>query len=232
MNFPARSESSHLRTAATGLSGPCGLRKLAQVILPGYGGYYRDYSNSTLWPVLHSWSERMSRTEEGYDTYRQMNNFIARAAFGLGDRDAFWVHDSHLFPLAADLHKLGIERPTGFFLRTPRPTPDIIERVPNHRELMKSMLEHDLLGFQTNRGLTNFLACLRTYFGLESEDCIVTTERGARRDCKNSQSASIPSSSQSILPQTSRPQSKKISPFLRNFEGAKFAIGGRSANTL
>ncbi|TFV67131.1 hypothetical protein E4K64_38860 [Bradyrhizobium frederickii] len=81
-----------------------------------YQGYYRDYSNSTLWPALHSLSDRISRTQEGYRSYREMNDFIARAAFGLQDRDAFWVHDYHLFPLAADLRKLGIEGPIGFFL--------------------------------------------------------------------------------------------------------------------
>ncbi|WP_235885286.1 trehalose-6-phosphate synthase [Bradyrhizobium frederickii] len=61
-----------------------------------YQGYYRDYSNSTLWPALHSLSDRISRTQEGYRSYREMNDFIARAAFGLQDRDAFWVHDYHL----------------------------------------------------------------------------------------------------------------------------------------
>lgn len=111
----------------------------------------------------------------------RINDFIARAAFDVRDRDAFWVHDYHLLPLGADLHDLGIERPTGFFLHTPWPTPDMIGRVPNHREPMKSMLKYDLLGFQTNRDLNNFLACLRTHFGLESKDGVVTTERGQTR---------------------------------------------------
>ncbi|BCA01164.1 MULTISPECIES: trehalose-6-phosphate synthase [Bradyrhizobium] len=75
-----------------------GVGHVAELDLPAahHRGYYRDYSNSTLWPVLHSLSDRMSRAEEGYDSYRQMNSFIARAAFDLRDRDAFWVHDYHL----------------------------------------------------------------------------------------------------------------------------------------
>lgn len=42
-----------------------------------------------------------------YDSYRKINEFMARAAFDLRDRDAFWVHDYHLLPLGANLHSLG-----------------------------------------------------------------------------------------------------------------------------
>nr|WP_276573199.1 trehalose-6-phosphate synthase [Bradyrhizobium sp. NBAIM01] len=86
-------------------------------------GYYRGYSNSTLWPALRSLPDRMSGSEEDYDSYRRINDFVARAAFDVRHRDAFWVHDYHLLPLGADLHDLGIERPTGFFLHTPWPRP-------------------------------------------------------------------------------------------------------------
>ncbi|UWU75739.1 trehalose-6-phosphate synthase [Bradyrhizobium huanghuaihaiense] len=200
---------------------------VAELDLPAahYRGYYRDYSNSTLWPVLHSLSDRMSRAEEGYDSYRQMNNFIARAAFDLRDRDAFWVHDYHLFPLGGDLHNLGIERPTGFFLHTPWPTPDMIERVPNYRELMKSMLEYDLLGFQTNRDLNNFLVSLRTYFGLESKDGVVTTERGQTRLQKFPIGIDPRQFAEYLAAELSPAEQEKISSLLQSFEGAKFAIG-------
>ncbi|WFU31271.1 hypothetical protein QA635_32630 [Bradyrhizobium brasilense] len=57
-----------------------GAGQIARPDLPAahFPGYYRDYSNSTLWPVLHSLSDRMSRTEQSYDSYRQTNDFIAR----------------------------------------------------------------------------------------------------------------------------------------------------------
>jgi trehalose 6-phosphate synthase len=195
-----------------------GTGQIARLDLPAahFTGYYRDYSNSTLWPALHSLSGRMSRAEKGYDSYRQTNDFIARAAFDLRNRDVFWVHDYHLFPLGAELHKLGIERPIGFFLHTPWPAPDMIARVANHRELMKSMLEYDLPGFQTNRDLNNFAACLRMHFGLESRDGVVTTARVQTR-LKNFPSGSIRGSSQTILRQISRPQSRRKSPhYYRN----------------
>ncbi|MGL3104423.1 trehalose-6-phosphate synthase [Bradyrhizobium sp. BR 1432] len=80
---------------------PTGAGHVARLDLPAadHPGYYRGYSNSTLWPALHSLPDRMSGSEEDYGSYRRINDFIARAAFDVRDRDAFWVHDYHLLPL-------------------------------------------------------------------------------------------------------------------------------------
>jgi len=200
---------------------------VAKLDLPAahYPGYYRDYSNATLWPVLHSLPDRMSRAEEGYRSYREMSAFIARAASGLQDRNAFWVHDYHLFPLAADLRKLGIEQPTGFFLHTPWPTPDMIELVSNHRELMKSMLKYDLLGFQTNRDVNNFLDCLRSHLGLESKDGVVISERG-RTQCQKFPIGIDPKQFADYLAADLSPaEEEKVSSLLKSVEGTTLAIG-------
>ncbi|WP_271518884.1 trehalose-6-phosphate synthase [Bradyrhizobium sp. CCBAU 53380] len=167
----------------------------------------------------------MSVSEDDFGSYRRINHFIARAAFGVRDRDAFWVHDYHLLPLGADVHRLDIEPPTGSFLHTPWPTPDMIERAPNHHELMKSMLEYDLLGFQTNRDLNNFLACLRTYFGLESKDGVVTTEHDQTRLQKFPIGIDAKQFAEYLVAELAPAEQEKISSLLQNFEGAKFAIG-------
>jgi len=206
---------------------PTGSGHVARLDLPAadHAGYYRGYSNSTLWPALHSLPEQMSGSEEDYGSYRRINDFFARAAFDVRDSDAFWVHDYHLLPLGADLKHLGIERPTGFFLHTPWPTPDMIAYVPNHRELMKSMLKYDLLGFQTNRDLNNFRACLRTYFGLESENGAVTTESGQTRLQKFPIGIDPKQFAVYLAADLSPAEQEKVSSLLQEFQGAKFAIG-------
>ncbi|RXH36695.1 alpha,alpha-trehalose-phosphate synthase [Bradyrhizobium nanningense] len=204
-----------------------GAGDVARLDLPeaDYPGYYRGFSNSTLWPAMHSLHQRMSGAEGDYDSYRNVNAFIARAAFDVRDRDVFWVHDYHLLPLAAELHRLGVDRPTGFFLHTPWPAPDMIEHVPRHRELMKSMLEYDLLGFQTNRDLNNFLACLRVYFGLKSKDGIVTTGRGQTRLQKFPIGIDPRQFAEHLAAELSPAEEEKLSSLLEKFEGSKFAIG-------
>ncbi|MCC8971187.1 alpha,alpha-trehalose-phosphate synthase (UDP-forming) [Bradyrhizobium brasilense] len=204
-----------------------GAGEVARLELPAkdYPGYYRGFSNSTLWPALHSLPGQMLGSDEDYDSYRNINDFIARAAFDVRDRDGFWVHDYHLLPLGAALHDLGIERPTGFFLHTPWPAPDMIERVPNHRELMKSMLKYDLLGFQTNWDLNNFAAGLRTHFGLESKDGVVTTERGQTRLQKFPIGIDPKQFAEYLAADLSPAEQEKVSSLLQNFKDAKFAIG-------
>ncbi|MGY2843697.1 trehalose 6-phosphate synthase [Bradyrhizobium sp. USDA 4509] len=204
-----------------------GTGHVARLELPAtdYPGYYRGFSNSTLWPALHSLPDRMSGSQEDYDGYQKTNGFIARSVFDVRDQDVFWVHDYHLLPLGANLHDLGIERPTGLFLHTPWPTPDMIERVPNYRELMKSMLKYDLLGFQTNRDLDNFVAGLRTHFGLESKDGVVTTELGQTRLQKFPIGIDPKQFAEYLATDLSPTEQEKISSLLQNFEGAKFAIG-------
>ncbi|WP_346656623.1 trehalose-6-phosphate synthase [Bradyrhizobium sp. IC4061] len=82
---------------------------------------------------------------------------------------------------------------------------------------MKSMLKYDLLGFQTNRDVDNFLACLRTHFGLESKDGVVTTERCQTR-LQKFPIGIDPEQFARILRQTSLPQSKKKSRhYCKNF---------------
>ncbi|MBP1290314.1 MULTISPECIES: alpha,alpha-trehalose-phosphate synthase (UDP-forming) [Bradyrhizobium] len=201
---------------------------VARLDLPAahYPGYYLGFSNSALWPALHSLPDRMSGSEGQYDSYREINDVMARAAFHLRDRDAFWVHDYHLLPLGADLHKLGIDRPIGFFLHTPWPAPDMVYRIPNHRELMKSMLEYDLLGFQTNRDMNNYLACLQSHLELESKDGIVISEHGRRTRCETFPIGIDPTQfAESLAAEPPAAEQKKISTMLEDLKGTKIAIG-------
>ncbi|ODM72152.1 trehalose-6-phosphate synthase [Bradyrhizobium elkanii] len=200
---------------------------VARLDLPSadHAGYYRGFSNSTLWPALHSLPVRMSVSEDDYECYQRTNSYIAGAINDVRDRDAFWVHDYHLLPLGARLRELGIDRPTGFFLHTPWSDPDMLERVPNHGELMKSALEYDLLGFQTNRDLNNYSACLRTHFGLETKDGVVTTERGETRLKKFPIGIDPKQFADYLAADLSPAEQEKVSSLLQNFEGSKFAIG-------
>ncbi|QND69507.1 trehalose-6-phosphate synthase (plasmid) [Mesorhizobium loti] len=211
--------------AATVQLMPRGEGHVARLDLPSahYPGYYGGFANSTLWPAFHSLPDRISGSRQHYESYCEINAFMARAAFDFRDRDAFWVHDYHLIPLGADLHSLGMERPIGFFLHTPWPAPDMVERVPNHRELMRLMLEYDLLGFQTNCDLNNFLACLRSHLGLESKNGIVISERGRTR-CQKFPIGIDPKQFSEYAPKSLVEHEKDISVVRKKCDGAKLAI--------
>ncbi|RWC12756.1 MAG: trehalose-6-phosphate synthase [Mesorhizobium sp.] len=187
-----------------------------------YSGYYEGFANSILWPALHSLPDRMAASANHYESYQEINKFLAGAAFQFRDRDAIWVHDYHFLPLGAGLHKLGVDKPIGFFLHTPWPAPDVMARVPNHRQLMHSMLDYDLLGFQTNWDLNNFRDCLRTHLGLEVEHGVVVSSRRQTRCQKFPIGIDHKQFAQYASESLAKPY---IASLQKKLNGAKLAIG-------
>src|SRR5262249_16052875 len=93
----------------------------------------------------------------------------------------FWIHDYHFMTLAADLRRLGIDQPVGFFLHTPFPARHTLVSLPHHRELVQAMLAYDLIGFQTDEHRANFADYLGPGLGLSMRGDAVMSERGITR---------------------------------------------------
>src|SRR5580700_2036940 len=98
---------------------PLGSGALATVDMPAkhYRGYYEGFANSALWPALHSRPDLIQVTADEYTSYREVNAFMARALLRFaGPEVVFWVQDYHFLTLGAELRRLKIEHPIGFFL--------------------------------------------------------------------------------------------------------------------
>lgn len=158
-----------------------GTGALATVDMPArhYRGYYEGFANSALWPALHSRPDLIHVTVEDYASYREINAFMARALLRFnGAETAFWIQDYHFLSLGAELRRLGIERPLGFFLHTPWADRRTMAAVPNHAELVDAMLAYDLIGFQTVEDRQNFEDYLHAELGLNIVDGTVASEWG------------------------------------------------------
>jgi trehalose 6-phosphate synthase len=126
--------------------------------------YYLGFSNETLWPLFHDLQSYCTFDSKRWKPYQQVNRkFAETAAESLREGDFLWVHDYHLFLLAKELHRFGINPQTGFFLHTPFPSADIFGNLPWRREILEAMLEYDLIGFQTLRDKNNFMQCVETF---------------------------------------------------------------------
>ena len=159
-----------------------GAGALAMLDLPAahYAGYYEGFANSALWPALHSRTDLIRTSQDDYQSYREVNAFLARALLRFRKPDTgFWIQDYHFLALGAELRALGVTHPIGFFLHTPWPTHDVFRCVPHHRELVEAMLAYDLIGFQTDRDRDNFLAYVESDFGLDVAGGIVQSRHGA-----------------------------------------------------
>jgi trehalose 6-phosphate synthase len=158
-----------------------GAGTIATVDLPKnpYRGFYQGFSNSALWPALHSRPDLISTTREEYDCYRQINELMARALLRFAKPDAaFWIHDYHYLALGADLRKFGITQPIGFFLHTPFPIRAVFSSVPHHRELIRAMLAYDVIGVQTDEDHANLAEYFERELGLKGNGDIY--EAGGR----------------------------------------------------
>jgi trehalose 6-phosphate synthase len=119
--------------------------------------YYNDFSNATLWPLLHSMQDQMSFDRRSAQVYRQTNARMTEALVPLlRPTDLIWVHDYHLMAMPALLRARGVGAPIGFFLHVPFPSVDLLASVPEAGGLISDLLSADLLGFQTSNDLENF----------------------------------------------------------------------------
>lgn len=126
-----------------------------------YQGYYLGYANSVLWPVLHNRLD-LAQFEAGFfERYLEVNRRLAAQLQPmLCPGDIIWVHDYHLIPFAAELRKLGVENPIGFFLHIPFPPWQTFMAIPEHQELARMIAAYDLFGLQTKADVANLLAYL------------------------------------------------------------------------
>jgi trehalose 6-phosphate synthase len=130
-----------------------------------YAGYYLGYANSVLWPVFHNRLD-LAKLEAGFfQQYIEVNRRLSALLQPLlRADDIIWVHDYHLIPFAAELRKLGVGNPIGFFLHIPFPPWQTFMAVPEHKELARALSAYDLIGLQTRADVANLLNYMSNAF--------------------------------------------------------------------
>lgn len=144
--------------------------------------YYNGFANRTLWPLFHY---RLDLTEIARDFaggYARVNQRFAETLSPLIEPDDLvWVHDYHLLPLAAQLRKRDFANRIGFFLHTPWPPASLLLSLPNHRDLVESMLAYDVIGFQSDEWRQSFLDYATGQLDAAIDgDCICLGDRRTR----------------------------------------------------
>ncbi len=130
-------------------------------------GYYYGYANRALWPLCHILVERTRFRRSYWRNYQRANQLFARAILDeladCGRKPAVvWIQDYHL-ALCPKLVKE--HRPSAIvslFWHIPWPSYDVIRVCPQRKEIMEGLLGCDLLGFQTEAFVRNFLESVKT----------------------------------------------------------------------
>lgn len=133
--------------------------------------YYNGYANSTLWPLFHYRLDLTRYERETGKGYERVNERFAECVSPLIEPDdLIWVHDYHLLPLGERLRARGIANRIGFFLHIPWPPTRLFVSLPFHERLVRTMLEYDLIGFQTDEWRESFLHYCRKELGAEVDE--------------------------------------------------------------
>lgn len=126
--------------------------------------FYYGFSNEIVWPLFHDLQSLCNFDPTYWQGYLNVNGKYADAIARRARRtDVVWIHDYHLMNVAASLRGRGRGARLAFFLHIPFPSPDIFGKLPWRRSVLRALLAHDLVGFQTRRDRRNFLDCLTEY---------------------------------------------------------------------
>ena len=132
--------------------------------------YYDGFSNATLWPLFHYFTEFTEFKDRYWEAYRKVNELFAETIIeNAQENDSVWVHDYQLLLLP---HILRARRPDlkiGFFLHIPFPSYEIIRILPWREEVIEGLLGADLLGFHTYDYARHFISSVKRLFGYDVE---------------------------------------------------------------
>lgn len=122
--------------------------------------FYEGFSNEVIWPMFHEFPSLAQFKPAYWEAYQHVNHKYAEAIAAEKQPDDFiWIHDYQLMLVAESLRSLGVDNLLAFFLHIPFPPLDIFLKIPWRLEILKALLQFDLLGVQTARDRRNLLDC-------------------------------------------------------------------------
>ena len=123
--------------------------------------FYSGFANEIIWPLFHDMPSRCDFDPEYWEVYQRVNRRFAQfTAEVTNGKDLIWAHDYHLMLMGRYLREAGRATTAGFFLHIPFPAPDMFEKLPWRKPILRALLHYDMVGFQTDRDRWNFLSCL------------------------------------------------------------------------
>ncbi len=147
-----------------------GQRKLAPVFLTPQeiDLYYEGFSNKTIWPHFHYFTEYTTYNDDMWEAYQQVNfKFFQEVEKHLREDDMVWVHDYQLMLLPAMIRKKFPKISIGFFLHIPFPSYEVFRILPWSKEILTGLLGADQIGFHTFGYLRHFLSAAYRITGHE-----------------------------------------------------------------
>ncbi|KAK9076797.1 hypothetical protein SSX86_005131 [Deinandra increscens subsp. villosa] len=136
--------------------------------------FYHGVCKHFLWPLFH-YMLPVTRTQGvrfdrvAWKAYVSANKIFADKVMEVinPDEDYVWIHDYHLMIMPTFLRKRFHRIRVGFFLHSPFPSSEIYRTLPVRDEILRALLNCDLIGFHTFDYARHFLSCCSRMLGLD-----------------------------------------------------------------
>ncbi|XP_075492185.1 putative alpha,alpha-trehalose-phosphate synthase [UDP-forming] 11 [Primulina tabacum] len=136
--------------------------------------FYHGFCKHYLWPLFHymlplTYNHGVRFDKAMWQGYVIANKIFADKVMEVinPDEDYVWVHDYHLMLLPTFLRKRHHRVKLGFFLHIPFPSSEIYRTLPVREEILRALLNCDLVGFHTFDYARHFLSCCSRMLGLD-----------------------------------------------------------------
>ena len=130
--------------------------------------FYEGFSNKTIWPHFHYFTQYTSYEEKYWHAYKAVNKKFAEAVIShLRPDDIVWVHDYQLMLLPNLIRRQFQDISIGFFLHIPFPSYEIFRILPWRKEILEGILGANLIGFHTFGYMRHFLSAAYRITGHE-----------------------------------------------------------------
>ncbi len=132
--------------------------------------YYEGYSNKTIWPHFHYFTEYTVYNDDMWTAYQEVNyKFFQETEKHLREDDMVWVHDYQLMLLPEMIRKRFPNINIGFFLHIPFPSYEVFRILPWRKQILDGILGSDQIGFHTFGYMRHFLSAAYRISGHEHQ---------------------------------------------------------------
>lgn len=139
--------------------------------------YYEGFSNETIWPAFHYFTQHINYEDDYWDAYWQVNKKFCDAILAKAhDEDTIWVHDYQLLLLPMMLREKLPNATIAFFQHIPFPSYEIIRMLPWRKQLLEGMVGADLIGFHTYDDMRHFLSAVGRILGQSNESGFIQAD--------------------------------------------------------
>ncbi|WP_296699667.1 bifunctional alpha,alpha-trehalose-phosphate synthase (UDP-forming)/trehalose-phosphatase [Algoriphagus sp.] len=139
--------------------------------------FYEGFSNETLWPAFHYFTQYMVYNPEHWEAYVRVNQKFCEAIIKKADPDdTIWVHDYQLMLLPQMLREILPDATIAFFQHIPFPSYEIIRMIPWRKQILEGVCGADLIGFHTYDDMRHFLSAVGRITGMSGESGYIQAE--------------------------------------------------------